>query len=179
MSFWKIAGLIAGACLAPLTGGTSLIAATAVCGGVGLVAGYLLDKDEEKKEKENQQLVLNSQASREIKEEVNNLQNQRTQETSQLNNLEQQLSQKQNKLNDPNTPEQEKTQVRSEIASIVSQKSSLEQKIKSYDTKIDSLLKNMPGGKASESQVIDTQKLLIIGGACLAIYLLVIKDKDK
>src|SRR5947209_2902507 len=151
----------------------------AVCGGIGLVAGHLIDQDKAKKKKENQQLALNSQASKEIKDEVNNLQEQRTKEVSKANTLEQQLVQKQNKLNDPNTSEQEKAQIRSEIASLVSQRSAAEQRIKDYDKKIEDLLKNIPGVKDLASQTTDTKKLLIIGGACLAVYLLVIKDKDK
>lgn len=156
------------------TGGTSLIAV-----GIAAGAGYLLDADRKQRELEEKQLNIAGQAGQAIRGEINNIQDKRTQDVSQLNTLQQQVTQKQAKLNDPNTPEHEKVQIRSEIASAMSQASTIEQRIKGYDKQIEDLLKNVPGANNTKSQGIDTKQLLIIGGACLAIYLLVIKDKDK
>lgn len=175
---WKVVGLIGGACLAPFTGGTSLYVSMAVCGGIGLVAGHFLDDDKQKKEKENQQLALNTQVSKEVRDQIHNLQEDRSKEVSNMNTLDQQLAQKQNKLNDPNISEQEKAQIRSEIASIVSQRGSIEQKIKNYDKQIEQLIKNLPAMNGSGNQ-IDTQKLLIIGGAGLVIFLLLKNNREK
>lgn len=164
---WILTGI--GLLAAPVTGGASLLLCLPQ-------AKELWNEDKNKREAENRQLT--NQASKEIKNEVNNIQDKRSQDVSQLSTLDQQLAQKQNKLNDPNVSETEKVQIRSEIASMVSQRSAAEQRIKDYDKKIEDLLKSIPGAKTPGTQ-IDLNKLLLIGGAGLAIYFLVIKDKEK
>ncbi|CAI2187186.1 6300_t:CDS:10 [Funneliformis geosporum] len=111
--------IIATTAVAIATGGTSLAVQAAAIGGA-----YLL-----------------GEISKQIKEEIGNLQNERSNEASQLNTLDQQISQKQSKLNDPNVSETEKTQIRSELASLVSQRSSSQTRIKGLDEKIESLIK--------------------------------------
>ncbi|CAJ0830456.1 7084_t:CDS:10 [Entrophospora sp. SA101] len=122
------------------TGGTSLVVQAAAIGGVYLV-GSAIDDDRKKRENENKQLNLKGEITKQIRDEINNLQDERNQKASQLNTLEQHLAQKQNKLNDPNTPEHEKAQIRSEITSFVSQIDKLKKEINGYDDKINGLIK--------------------------------------
>ncbi|CAG8648579.1 5154_t:CDS:2, partial [Ambispora gerdemannii] len=122
------------------TGGTSLVIQAAAIGGAYLV-GSALDADRKKQENENKQLNLKGEISKQIRDEINNLQDERNQKASQLNTLEQHLAQKQNKLNDPNTPEYEKAQIRSEITSFVAQIDKLKKEINGYDDKINGLIK--------------------------------------
>lgn len=182
MSLWKVVGLIGGACLAPLTGGTSLIASAALCGGIGLVAGHFLDLDQEKRNKENQELSLKGEVSKQIKDEVKALQEERAKEASNANNLDQQLAQKQNKLNDPNTPEAEKAQIRSEIAGLIAQKSASEQRIKDLDNRIQGLInsaqKTITGEKELFAINSQTKMMLVVAGTLVVIYWLN-KDKDR
>ena len=186
MGFWswvkenklKIAGAVIGICLAPVTGGTSMALAY---GGIGLMAGAAIDADVKKRENENKQLNLKTEISKQIRDEIEKLQNERSSEASQLNNLDQQIAQKQNKLNDPNTPEQEKIQIRSEIASLVSQRSSIQTRIKNLDDKIENLIKQ--SGKTitgSGSLEFDYQTKMIIGAIIfLVIYFTLIKEKER
>ena len=182
--FWKIVGLIGGACLAPFTGGTSLAASIAVCGGIGLTAGYLLDENEDKKRKENEKLALAGKAGEAITGQVNNIQNARSEKTSQLNTLEQQIQQKRNKLNDPNTSEQEKIQIKSELASLVAQSDRIRKDIENYDKQIEDLLKNIPTGDNKKGGLInlesmDQQTKLIAGAIVfLVIYFSFVKEKE-
>ncbi|CAG8644462.1 8250_t:CDS:2 [Paraglomus brasilianum] len=150
----KAIGTAVGVALAPATGGTSLL----VCGGIGFLAGSALDADIQKKENENKQLNLKGEISKQIREEINNLQNERSQEASQLNNLDQQIAQKQNKLNDPSTSEQEKAQIRSELASLVSQRSDIQGRIKGLDEKIESLIKQAKEELEDIKQITNSQK---------------------
>lgn len=166
--------------MAPATGGTSL----AIYGGIGLLAGSAIDVDMQKIENENKQLNLKGEVSKQIREEINNLQNERGQEASQLNTLDQQISQKQSKLNDPNVPEIEKTQIRSELASLVSQRSSIQGRIKGLDEKIEKLIKQgnqtITGGTGLANLELDNNTKLMIGAIIfLIIYFTFIKEKEK
>jgi len=101
-----------------------------------------------------------------------------------LNNLDQQIAQKQNKLNDPNTPESEKAQIRSELASLVSQRSSIQTRIKTLDDKIESLIKQgnktVTGGTGLANIELDYNTKLMIGAIIfLVIYFAFIKEKDN
>jgi hypothetical protein len=143
-----------------------------------------MDDDKKKKENENKALNLKGEISKQIREEINNLQNERSQEASQLNTLDQQIAQKQNKLNDPNVSETEKVQIRSEIASLVSQRSSIQTRIKGLDEKIESLIKQgnktVTGGGGLSLPEMDHNTKLIIGAIIfLVIYFAFIKDKEK
>ncbi|CAG8653653.1 6800_t:CDS:2 [Ambispora leptoticha] len=150
----------------------------------GFVAGSVIDTDAKKRENENKQLNLKGEISKQIREEINNLQNDRSQEASQLNNLDQQIAQKQNKLNDPNTPEHEKAQIRSELASLVSQRSSIQTRIRALDDKIESLIKQgnktVTGGTGLANIELDYNTKLMIGAIIfLIIYFTFIKEKDN
>ena len=152
-----------------------------MCGGIGFLAGSALDADLQKRENENKQLNLKGEISKQIREEINNLQSERSQEASQLNNLDQQIAQKQNKLNDPNTPENEKAQIRSELASLVSQRSNIQGRIKTLDDKIESLIKQgkqtVTGGTGLANIEFDYNTKLIIGAIIfLVIYFAFIKE---
>ncbi|KLL04789.1 MAG: hypothetical protein MRERV_4c053 [Mycoplasmataceae bacterium RV_VA103A] len=176
----KAIGTAVGIALAPATGGTSLL----ICGGIGFMAGSALDADMQKRANENKQLNLKGEISKQIREEINNLQNERSQEASQLNNLDQQIAQKQNKLNDPNVSEIEKAQIRSELASLVSQRSGIQGRIKGLDEKIEKLIKQgnrtVTGGTGLINLEMDYHtKLLIAATVFLIIYFAFIKDKDK
>ncbi|CAJ0882531.1 10666_t:CDS:2 [Entrophospora sp. SA101] len=173
--------LTAGA--AVLTGGASIGIQAACIGGAFLV-GASIDADKKKRENENKQLNLKSEVSKEIRDEINNLQDERSQLASQQNTIDQQVAQKQNRLNDPNVSEHEKAQIRSEIAALMSSRSSVEQQIKSLDDKINALLKNaqqtITGGGGLANLEIDYQtKLIIAAVVFLVIYFLLIKDKDR
>ncbi|CAI2182456.1 9779_t:CDS:10 [Funneliformis geosporum] len=148
------------------TGGASLAVQAAAIGGAYLV-GSAIDSDNKKKENENKQLNLKGEISKQIKEEINNLQNERSQEASQLNTLDQNIAQKQSKLNDPNVSESEKVQIRSELASLVSQRSSSQTRIKGLDEKIESLIKQgnkaVTGGGGLSLLEMDHNTKLIIG----------------
>ena len=175
-----IAGTVA---MAVVTGGSSLVVQAACIGGA-LVIGSAIDNDRKKKENENKQLALKGEVSKEIRQEINNLKDERTQLASQANTIDQQIAQKQNKLNDPNTSETEKAQIRSEIATLVSSKGSLEQKIKGLDDKINDLLKNaqqtITGKGGLANLEMDYQTKLIIAVVVFAIiYFMVIKDNDR
>src|SRR5437763_1408640 len=100
--------------MAVVTGGSSLVVQAACIGGA-LVIGSAIDSDRKKKENENKQLALKGEVSKEIRQEINNLQDERTQKAGQLDSMEQQLAQKRAKLNDPNVSETEKAQIRKEI----------------------------------------------------------------
>jgi hypothetical protein len=98
--------------------------------------------------------------------------------------LDQQINQKQNKLNDPNTSEHEKSQIRSELASLVSQRSSMQARIKSLDEKIESLIKQgnkaITGGTGLANMELDYNTKLMIGAIIfLVIYFTFIKEKEK
>ncbi|CAI2185952.1 15961_t:CDS:2 [Funneliformis geosporum] len=165
------------------TGGTSLAVQAAAIGGAYLV-GSAIDSDNKKKENENKQLNLKGEISKQIRDEINNLQNDRSNEASQLNNLDQQIAQKQNKLNDPNVSETEKAQIRSELASLVSQRSSIQTRIKTLDEKIEGLIKQgnktITSGGGLSSLEIDYNTKLIIGAIIfLVIYFAFIKEKEK
>src|SRR3954471_5417590 len=134
------------AVMAIATGGLS-IGVQAACIGGAFLLGASLDDDRKKRENESEQLKLNAQVTQEIKEAVNNLQNERANLASQQNTIDQQIAQKQNKLNDPNTSETEKAQIRSEIAALMSNRSGIEQKIKGLDEQIANLIKSNPGSK--------------------------------
>jgi len=141
-----------------------------------------MDDDKKKKENENKQLNLKGEVSKQIREEINNLQNERSQEASQLNTLDQQLAQKQAKLNDPNTSEHEKTQLRSEITAIVSQRNSIQGRIKALDDKIEGLIKQgkqtITGGTGLANIELDYNTKLIIGAIIfLVIYFAFIKER--
>ncbi|CAG8735533.1 6238_t:CDS:2, partial [Cetraspora pellucida] len=156
----------------------------AICGGIGFLAGSAIDADIQKRESENKQLNLKGEISKQIREEINNLQNERSQEASQLNNLDQQIAQKQNKLNDPNVSEIEKAQIRSELASLVSQRSGIQGRIKGLDEKIEKLIKQgnrtVTGGTGLANLELDNNTKLIIGAIIfLIIYFTFIKEKDK
>ena len=112
------------------------------------------------------------------------MQDERSNEASQLNNLDQQIAQKQNKLNDPNTPEQEKIQIRSELASLVSQRSSIQGRIKGLDEKIEKLIKQSNqaiggGGGLSNLEMGPETKLIIGAIIFLVIYFTLIKEKER
>src|SRR4051812_13274382 len=146
--------------------------------------GSAIDDDKKKQENENKQLNLKGEVSKQIREEINNLQNDRSQEASQLNNLDQQVAQKQNKLNDPNVSETEKTQIRSELASLVSQRSSIQSRIKGLDDKIESLIKQgnrtITSGTGLSNMELDYNTKLMIGAIIfLIIYFTLIKEKEK
>lgn len=165
------------------TGGTSLVVQAAAIGGAYLV-GSALDADRKKQENENKQLNLKGEISKEIRSEINNLQNERSQEASQLNNLDQQIAQKQNKLNDPNVSKTEKDQIRSELAPLVSQRSSMQTRIKALDEKIESLIKQgkqtVTGGTGLANIELDYNTKLMIGAIIfLVIYFTFIKEKEK
>ncbi|CAI2178294.1 15690_t:CDS:2 [Funneliformis geosporum] len=165
------------------TGGASLAVQAAAIGGAYLV-GSAIDSDNKKKENENKQLNLKGEISKQIKEEINNLQNERSQEASQLNTLDQNIAQKQSKLNDPNVSESEKVQIRSELASLVSQRSSSQTRIKGLDEKIESLIKQgnkaVTGGGGLSLLEMDHNTKLIIGAIIfLVIYFTFIKEKEK
>ena len=163
-----------------VTGGTNLIAM-----GIAAGAGYLLDADRKQREQEDKKLALVGKAGETISNEVKGLQNQRTDKISQLNTLEQQIQQKKNKLNDPNISEEEKAQIRSELASFVAQADKLKEEILDYDKKIDDLLKNIPGNDNKKGGLInlenmDPQTKLIVGAIIfLIIYFAFIKEKDN
>jgi len=170
--------LTAGAAIC--TGGFSLGAQAAAIGGAFLV-GSALDADKKKKENERQQLALKGEISKEIRDEINNLQGERSQLASQQNTIDQQIAQKQSKLNDPNISEAEKTQIRGEIAALMSQRGSVEQQIKGLDDRINNLLKNaqqtVTGGGGLANLEMDYQtKLIIAAVVFLVIYFMVIKD---
>jgi hypothetical protein len=98
--------------------------------------------------------------------------------------LDQQITQKQNKLNDPQVPEQEKAQIRSELASLVSQRGSIQTRIKGLDEKIESLIKQgnktITGGTGLASLELDYNTKLMIGAIIfLVIYFTFIKEKEK
>src|SRR3954447_24180866 len=128
------------------TGGLSIGIQAAVVGGAFLL-GASLDDDRRKRENESEQLKLNTQVTQEIKDAVNNLQNERNQLASQQNTIDQQVAQKQAKLNDPNVSENEKAQIRGEIATLMSQRGSIEQKIKGLNDQIANLIKSNPNSK--------------------------------
>lgn len=185
MSWMKWVGLAVGLVLAPVTAGGSLAltGTTLAYAGIGLGIGYWLDEDKKKRDNESKAIEQNTEITKQIRDEITNLQDERSQEASKLNNLEQQQAQKETKLNDPNTPESEKAQIRSEIASIISQRGSAEKRIKELDEKIANLIKANPGvGNANENNTslpkIGYEKMLMIGGAILIVYLIA-KDKDK
>ncbi|KLL04215.1 MAG: hypothetical protein MRECE_2c116 [Mycoplasmataceae bacterium CE_OT135] len=169
--------------MAVVTGGTSL-AVQAACIGGALLVGAAIDNDRKKRENENQQLNLKGEVSKEIRDEINNLQDERSQLASQQNTTDQQIAQKQSKLNDPNISEHEKAQIRNEIASLMSSRGSIEQQIKNLDDKISNLLKNaqqtITGGGGLANLEMDYQtKLIIAAVVFLVIYFLLIKDKDR
>jgi len=167
------------------TGGSSL--AVQVIGyGSAILIGSSIDTDRKKRENEGKQLDLKKDISNETKKEVENLQNQRNQDASEVNTMDQQLAQKQTRLNDPNTPEEEKIQLRSDIATIMANKSSKEQNMKNLDEKISNLIKSnsitKPGSiiNLPKAEELDFQTKLIIGGIIfLIIYFMVIKDSDR
>jgi predicted RNase H-like nuclease (RuvC/YqgF family) len=172
--------------MAVVTGGSSLVVQAACIGGA-LVIGSSIDNDRKKKENESKQIEANKQITGEIKDAVNNLQNDRSQLASQANTIEQQIAQKQNKLNDPNTSETEKAQIRSEIAALMSSKGGLEQKIKGLDKQIADLIKSNPNSKQEpglinlpKTQDLDFQTKMIIGAVIfLIMYFMMIKDQDR
>ena len=167
------------------TGGSSL--AVQVIGyGSAILIGSSIDTDRKKRENEGKQLDLKKDISNETKKEVENLQNQRNQDASEVNTMDQQLAQKQTRLNDPNTPEEEKIQLRSDIATIMANKSSKQQNMKNLDEKISNLIKSnsitIPGSiiNLPKAEELDFQTKLIIGGIIfLIIYFMVIKDSDR
>src|ERR1044072_6376249 len=175
--------IAATAALAFATAGTSL-AVQAVGIGAAVLVGSSIDADRKKRENESKQLDLKKDISDETKKEVENLQNQRSQEASEVNTMDRQLAQKQTRLNDPNTPEEEKVQLRSDIATIMANKSSREQNIKNLDSKISGLIKSNPAAKPEsgiinlpKAEEIDFQTKLIIGGIIfLIIYFVMIKE---
>ena len=175
--------IIATTVVAVATGGASLAVQAVAIGGAYLV-GSAIDDDKKKQENENKALNLKGEISKQIREEINNLQNERSQEASQLNNLDQQIVQKQNKLNDPNVSESEKIRIRSELASLISQRSSIQSRIKGLDEKIESLIKQgnktVTGGGGLANMELDHNTKLIIGAIVfLVIYFTLIKDKEK
>ena len=167
------------------TGGTSLAVQAACVGGAFLVANSI-DTDRKKRENESKQLDLKKGISDEVKKEVNNLQDERQQEASKINTIDQQIAQNQTKLDNPNISEEEKAQIRSEIASLIASKSSAEQSIKNLDGKISNLIKSNPANKSDsiinlpKAEELDFQTKLIIGGIIfLIIYFMLIKDSDR
>ena len=187
MGFWNwikenTGKIIATGVAAVVTGGASLAVQAVTIGGAYLL-GSAMDDDKKKQENENKQLNLKGEISKQIRDEINNLQGERSNEASQLNNLDQQITQKQNKLNDPNTSENEKAQIRSELASLVSQRSSIQGRIKSLDDKIESLIKQgkqtVTGGTGLANLELDYNTKLMIGAIIfLVIYFTFIKEKD-
>ncbi|CAI2201570.1 13460_t:CDS:1, partial [Funneliformis geosporum] len=137
--------IVATTVAAVATGGASL-AIQAVAIGAAYLAGSAMDADIKKRENENKQLALAGKAGEVITNQVNGLQNDRSQKVNQLNTLEQQIQQKKSKLNDPNTSESEKAQIRSELISVVEQADKIRNEILDYDKKIEDLLKNIPNG---------------------------------
>jgi archaellum component FlaG (FlaF/FlaG flagellin family) len=153
----------------------------ALCGGIGLAAGHFLDLDQEKRNKENKELNLKGEVSKQIKDEVSNLQEERSREISNSNNIQQQIAQKQNLINDPNTPEHVKTQARSDLAALIAQGSSSDAKIKELNDKIKALIDNaqktVTGDKGLSLEMKpQTKMMLVAAGAVIVIYWL---NKDK
>jgi chromosome segregation ATPase len=164
---------------------TTTVVATVATGGANLVAtaiafgaGYLLDADRKQREQEDKKLNLAGKAGESIRKEVNGLQNQRTQLTNETEELVQQLNKHKSKLNDPNATEEEKNLAKRMIPIIQSNLDDKEGKINDLNKKIDDLLKTTPGVE-NQTQAIDFNKLLLIGGGALVIYFLLLKDKDK
>lgn len=176
--FWKIVGLIAGACAAPLTGGTSLLAMATLCGGIGLVAGHFLDLDSEKRKQENQKLAMAGQAGEVVSNQVKGIQDQRTQVIQEAEELVKELQKHKAKLNDPNATPEEKDKAKKMIPIIESQLDDHNKKISDFDKKIDDLMKNLPGISVGK-QEFDIKKIMIIGGAGLVIYLLLKNDRER
>lgn len=173
--------------LAVITGGSSL-AVQAIGIGAAVVIGSSIDADRKKRENESKQLDLQKGVSDETKKEVENLQGERSQEANKLNAIDQQVAQKQNRLNSSNLTEPERTQLKSEIAALISSKSTPERNIKELDSKISSLIKSNPLVKPNnlgiinlpKAEELDFQTKLIIGGIVfLIIYFMVIKDSDR
>ncbi|KLL03753.1 MAG: hypothetical protein MRECE_9c003 [Mycoplasmataceae bacterium CE_OT135] len=169
--------------MAVVTGGTSL-AVQAACIGGALLVSAAIDNDRKKRENENQQLTLKGEVSKEIRDEINNLQDERSKKANEANTTDQQIVQKKNKLNDPNVSEQEKARIRSEITALMSNRSSTEQQIKNLDDKINNLLKNaqqtVTGGNSLANLEMDYQtKLIIAAVVFLVIYFLLIKDNER
>ena len=188
MSLWNwiknnTTTIIATTVAAVVTGGASLVIQAAAIGGAYLV-GSALDADRKQKEQEDKKLNLAGKAGEAITGQVNNLQNQRNQIVQESEDLIKELQKHKAKLNDPNTSETEKAQIRSEIATLVSSKGSLEQKIKGLDDKINDLLKNaqqtITGKGGLANLEMDYQTKLIIAVVVFAIiYFMVIKDNDR
>ncbi len=155
------------------TGGTNIVAM-----GIAMGAGYLLDADRKQREQEDKKLELAGKVSESVRKENESLQNQRTELVKETEDLVQQLNKHKSKLNDPNATEEEKKQANKMIPIIQSQLGDKESKITDLNKKIENLLKNIPGIE-SQNQVIDFNKLLLIGGGCLIIYFLFLQDKDK
>ncbi|CAI2175618.1 14552_t:CDS:2 [Funneliformis geosporum] len=145
--------IVATTVAAVATGGASL-AIQAVAIGAAYLAGSAMDADIKKRENENKQLALAGKAGEVITNQVNGLQNDRSQKVNQLNTLEQQIQQKKSKLNDPNTSESEKAQIRSELISVVEQADKIRNEILDYDKKIEDLLKNIPNGSEKDKITI-------------------------
>lgn len=178
---------VAGTAIAAVaTGGLSL-GVQAACVGGALLLGASLDSDRKKRENESEQLKANTQITAEIRDVVNNLQNERSQLASQQNNIDQQIAQKQAKLNDPNTSEPEKEQLRGEIVALMADRGTIDQKIKGIDEKIAELIKSNPNSKQKlglinlpKAQDLDLQtKMIMAGVVFLIIYFMMIKDNDR
>lgn len=189
MGFWgwckknagKIAGGLAGICLAPITGGTSLAIAY---GAIGFVAGMAIDADVKKRENENQKITLAGKAGEAIQGQVSNLQNARNKVVQESEELIKEIQKHRTKLNDPNATQEDKELAKKMIPIIQNQLDEKSKQVSDYDKKIEELLKNIPGVDDKKGGLgignMDTQTKLIIGGVVfLVAYFVLIKDKDK
>ncbi|RIA80674.1 hypothetical protein C1645_838286 [Glomus cerebriforme] len=112
-----IIGLVCGACAAPFTGGATLAAACAACGGAGLVAGHFLDRQEKKDKMKKEKLALKGKSLEEAKKdneqargEEKKLREDLEKQNEENEKLGKELEQARNKLNSPSLSDEERGQ---------------------------------------------------------------------
>ena len=195
---WKILGTVCGLCLAPFTGGTSLVMCAA-CTGIGFVAGSVIDKASEETNRPGNQASpeaynLLSKSMEENKRLLEELKNQQKQNTDKEKDLETKLEENRTKQKDPNLTKEQKEELKNEELLMMnelrkqrqnseelgSRIKTLEQKLaetinKGANVASDSISNANLSSVAGNFKPSFTTKLIIAGGVVLIIYLLMAK----
>ena len=198
MASWKILGTLCGVCLAPFTGGTSLVMCAA-CAGVGFVAGSVIEKVSEGSSGQVSQVSpeaysLLGKSMEENKRLLEELRNQQKQNTDKEKDLETKLEENRTKQKDPNLTKEQKEELKNEELLMMNELRKQRQNSEELGSKIKTLEKQLAdsisaGQKAASDSINSanlnnalgsfkpsfTTKLIIAGGVVLIIYLLVAK----
>lgn len=193
---WGLIGGIAGACLAPFTGGATL-AWTAVAAKVGLgFAGGkvlegtgLLDSGSNSNDSNASQNLeafkLQTEQWKELikarEEESKRLREEKDEENKKIKHNNEEIDRLRSVINSPHASEEEKKNAKKRIVILEDENKDLKDKLNKIDKKLDELSKTPPAPSRSWNlpnlKLID--KVLIAGGVVLLIYLIIPESKKK